>query len=310
MQSVSRRDFLASVAASTVTTTVLGVASGQTRVALSPKMPPGLDIVIFSKVYQELKLKFEDAADLTAQAGLAGVDSPVRPKGEILPERVEEELPRYADILKKRGLKLPLITTAILNPSSPNAEKILRTAKSLGVQCYRVGFVARQDNRPVKEQIAEVRSQLKDLAAMNKEIGIGAIVQNHSPAGHGYLGGDLSEMEALLAGFDRDQIGAAFDIGHAFKVHREGWREHFDRLKPHLRIAYVKDTNRQGEWVPFGEGEVGSLGYFQLLKATGYHAPICLHVEFDWSHKGKDRTSGRLLEAIKEDAYKLGRVLA
>src|SRR5437899_6625664 len=84
-------------------------------------------IVVFSKVFQELKLNFEQAAEITAQAGLDGVDCPVRPEGEMLPERAAEELPRYEEILRKRGLKIRLLTTAIVSPSTPHAEVILRT---------------------------------------------------------------------------------------------------------------------------------------------------------------------------------------
>src|SRR5258708_39938940 len=51
-----------------------------------------LPIVVFSKVYQELKLSFEEAASITAEAGLDGIDCPVRPGGEVLPERAGEDL--------------------------------------------------------------------------------------------------------------------------------------------------------------------------------------------------------------------------
>ena len=101
------------------------------------KPPP---IVVFSKVYQELKLNFEDAASNTAEAGLDGIDCPVRPSGEILPERAGEDLPRFVEILRRNNLQLPLLTTAITSTSSPHAEAILRSAKKLGVLFYRLGL--------------------------------------------------------------------------------------------------------------------------------------------------------------------------
>ena len=42
-------------------------------------------LTVFSKVYQELKLSFEQAAALTADGGLDGIDCPVRGGGEIPP---------------------------------------------------------------------------------------------------------------------------------------------------------------------------------------------------------------------------------
>ena len=125
---LSRRDFIARtlVASSTAALCRGDVLLGRTEENAS------LPIVVFSKVYQELELGFEAAAALTAEAGLNGIDCTVRPGGEILPENAARELPQYAAALNKRGLQIPLLTTAILSVSSPHAEDILRTAKKLG----------------------------------------------------------------------------------------------------------------------------------------------------------------------------------
>ncbi len=265
-------------------------------------------VVVFSKIYQELKLNFEDAAALTAEAGLEGIDCPVRDGGEVLPARVAEDLPRYAEALRKQGLTMPLLTTGITGPSSPNAEQILRTAKNLGTRFYRLGFVYRKKNAPVADQVQQLRAQLKDLAAMSREAGIGALLQNHSASGNNsYLAGDLSEMRQLVEGFDPNEIGVAFDIGHALIVHGEGWREHYEALKSHLRVAYIKDSDRQRRWTRFGEGEISRTGYFKLLKAAGYNAPFSLHIEFDWDDRGKSKNRAALLKALKESATVLRR---
>jgi sugar phosphate isomerase/epimerase len=302
---LSRRQFISK--------TALGAAA----VALSPDAihsvrgaerwsPP---IVIFSKVYQTLSLTFDDAAAVTAEAGLDGIDPPLRPGGEILPDRATEDLARYVEAMHKRKLQLPLLTTAIISTSSPHAEDILRTAKKLGVQYYRLGFVDRESDS--KKQVNEFKAQLKELAAMNKKIGIGALVQNHSPAGHGnYLGGDLDDMREIVSDFDPAQVGVAFDIGHAIIVHKEEWRPRFEALKSHIKVAYVKDAKMTGRWVPFGEGDVGHLGYFKLLKKMGYNAPISMHIEFDWTEKGKTKSREALVKTLKESGAVLRKWLA
>ena len=61
-------------------------------------MPP---VAVFSKLYQELKLNFEQSAEVTAEAGLDGIDCAVRDKGEIEPARAADEMPRYAEALGK-----------------------------------------------------------------------------------------------------------------------------------------------------------------------------------------------------------------
>ncbi len=302
---LSRRDFIAKTAVGAAAVELLPYTVPS--VLAADKLSP--PIVVFSKVYQTLSLNFDAAAAVTAEAGLDGIDPPVRPDGEILPERANDDLPRYFDAMHKRKLQLPLLTTAILSTSSPHTEEILRTAKKLGVRFYRVGFVDREGD--AKKQIIGFKAQLKDLAAMNKEIGIGALVQNHSPAGHAnYLGGDLNDMREIVSDFDPAQVGVAFDIGHAIIVHKEEWRPRFEALKSHIRVAYVKDAKMTGRWVPFGEGDVGHLGYFKLLKEMGYNAPISMHIEFDWTEKGKTKNREALVKALKESAGVLKKWLA
>jgi sugar phosphate isomerase/epimerase len=305
MTGLSRREFLAQALAASSTAALCG-GTGLSALA---QEKPALPIVVFSKVYQSLKLKLEEAAALTAEAGLDGVDCPVRPGGEILPEHAAQELPQYAAVLRKRSLQLPLLTTGITDTSSPHTEDILRTAKKLGAQHYRLGFVLRRADVPAARQVDEVKGQLKDLAALNKQIGIGAIFQNHSPASRSYVGGDLDDLYAIVKDFDPAQVGVAFDIGHALVVHGDDWRRHFDKLKPHIRIVYVKDVTRAGHWVPFGQGDIASTGYFKLLKQMNYRAPISLHIEFDWTNGGKAKTRAALLKALQDSVQMLRRWL-
>src|ERR1051326_6806808 len=302
---LSRREFIVKsvLGVSAISLSASTIHSANAAETFSPP------IVVFSKVYQKLSLDFGEAAAVTAEAGLDGIDPPLRPDGEIMPARATEDLPQYVEAMHKRKLQVPLLTTAIVSASSPHVEEILRTAKKVGVQFYRVGFVDRQEDS--KKQVREFKAQLKELAAMNKEIGIGALVQNHSPAGHGnYLGGDLTEMREIVSGFDPAQIGVAFDIGHAIIVHKEEWRPHFEALKSHIKVAYVKDASMTGRWVPFGEGDIGRVGYFKLLKEMGYHAPISMHIEFDWTQQGKAKNREGLVKALKESAGMLRKWLA
>jgi len=299
---ISRRYFLRRLALSAA---AVGFHGGSPTTSLCANWV-GSPIVVFTKVYQSLGLNFQDAAALTAEAGLDGIDCPVRPGGEILPERVAEDLPRYAEALRAKGLRIPLLTTAITSVSSQNAEQILRTAKNLGVQYYRIGFIERRTGISSAAQVREAVAALKDVAAMNKQIGIGALVQNHSPSpGHDYLGGNLGELYDFVKEFDPAQIGAAFDIGHALMVHGDGWRPLFEKIKPHLKVAYVKDPKPPATWVRFGEGAVAKSGYFKILRESGYAAPISMHIEFDWSDGGKSKDRAALLNALKDSSRTL-----
>ena len=295
---VSRRDFLKR--AMLVSSAVAGYSAAQLSEAKAAE-PGRCPIVVFSKVYQELGLNFNEAAEVSSEAGLDGIDSPVRPGGEIDPEQVTEELPRYAGILRERKLQIPLLSTGILSTATPHAEEVLRAARAAGVEYYRIGFIEREAGVSSEKQAREVRARLKDLTALNKAIGIGALIQNHSPAGnHTYFGGDLREIAAALEGLDPAQAGVAFDIGHALVVHGVEWRRYFELVKPHFRIAYVKDVAAGRRWVPFGQGDIAGTGYFKLLRQMGYHAPISMHMEYDWTDHGKNKSRAGLVKALKE----------
>ena len=293
---LSRRDFLARTA---LASSVIAVSSGALAGLAAEKFSP--PFTVFSKIYQEVKLDFDQAAELTAEAGLDGIDCPVRPGGEIVPERAVDDMPRYAEALRKRKTDLLLLTTAILSPATPHAEDILRTAKKLGVRYYRLGPVQVPREAPAEKQIADLRAGLKDLEALNKELGLTALFQNHSPGGKNRtLGGDLQELHEIVKDFAPDQIGVAFDLGHALIVHGDDWLPHFEKLKRHLKVAYVKDAKKGGRgFTHFGEGDFKDTDWFTRLKAMGYTAPFSIHIEFDWSDKGRDKTRAALLKALK-----------
>jgi sugar phosphate isomerase/epimerase len=303
---LSRRDFLARTALLAAGAGAFeGPALGASPGAFSPPL------AVFSKVFQELKLDFEQAAELTAEAGLDGVDCPVRPGGEILPERAVEDLPRYAEALRRRKVDLLLLTTGILGPATPHAQEILRTARKLGLRFYRLHWVQVPKNADASREMDQIKGRLKDLAALNRELGLTALLQNHSGGGNSrYLGGNLDELLELVKDFDPEQIGVAFDLGHALITHGQRWPAHFERLKTHLKVAYVKDTDKNGRFVPFGEGEFSQTDWFKRLRQMGYRAPLSIHIEFDWARPGGVRTRPALLQALQESVRALRRWLA
>jgi sugar phosphate isomerase/epimerase len=270
---------------------VAAAATGEKAAGIPP-------MAVFSKVYQELKLNFQDAAAVTTEADLDGIDCPVRPGGEIEPERAADELPKYAEALRKQGKAILLLTTGIQNPRSAHAEAILRTAKSLGVKYYRLGSWNHPRGRKDPALVAEVRAQLQELAALNRQLGMTGLVQNHTPGGQAYLGGDLVEMAALVAGLNPEEIGVAFDLGHAINVHGDDWKPLFQRLTNHLKVVYVKDVRRGAGFVRFGEGEFGSTDFFRQLRRLNYQAPVSIHIEFKWAVSEGNKSRSDLVKAL------------
>jgi sugar phosphate isomerase/epimerase len=263
-------------------------------------LPP---VAVFGKVFQELKLDFRQSVEAAAEAGLDGVDCAVRPGGEIVPEQAADQMPRYAEALAQQKLRMLLLATGIQGVDSPHARDILVTGKKLGIRYYRLGLWLHEPGQPEEKLLREVRSRLKELAPMNRELGVCAILQNHSPwnkKGKGPVGGDLNELYDLVKDFDPNEIAVAFDPGHAIIVHGDQWRAQYERLAPHIRVVYVKDVQRPSQFVPFGLGEFGRSGFFPLLAGRGYRAPLSMHMEYEWAPKGQ-KTRENLVAALKQN---------
>ena len=173
----------------------------------------------------------------------------------------------------------------------------------MGIQFYRIGYWQHQPGTPANTLVEKIKSQLKDLAAMNKEIGVCAIFQNHSTGKNKakpYAGGDLNEMYEIMKDFDPQQVGVAFDLGHAIITHGDEWSSHFEKLKPHIGVAYIKDARRNEGFVRFGQGEFGGTDYFKRLRQMNYGAPFSIHIEFDWAGKGNPETRQALVRTLVE----------
>ncbi len=245
-----------------------------------------LEIGGFTKPFAHLGA--EESAEMVERIGWDGVELPVRERStHIAIDRVEEDLPKMHTALKKRGKKIHLITTSI-DSVTPEAERVLRTAARLGIRQYRLSYLrydlSPQAKHPM-EQLAAFKPQLKELAALNRELGIQGVYQNHS--GSRYVGAPIWDLYELLHDIDPAYLGVCFDIGHATIEGGFTWQNHFQLSRPIMLLAYVKDfvweRSKEGwdeKWVHLGEGMVNPQ-YFDMLLESGYKGPIIQHHEYD-----------------------------
>lgn len=251
-------------------------------------------IAAFEKSIQHLPA--EEMADMLAELGFMGVATAVRPKGRVLPERVEEDLPKLLEVLSKRKLEVTEMTTAITDVSDPLAQKVLRTAAKLGIKRYRLGAWKYDLKKPIAEQVEAKRPVVKDLAALNKELGLTAVYQVHS--GVNYFGAAVWDIYDLFKQHDPKHVAIAYDIRHATVEGGTVWELNFILIKSHLGLVYAKDFVWQGAKalnVPLGEGMVNPK-FYQMVKAMGYDKPVLLHVEYPLAEDAKT-----LREAYRKD---------
>jgi len=274
---VSRRRFLAaSLAAGVLSLDPFRSA------AADADSPPRFPIVGFSKPFQDLDP--ERTAELVATVGWDGIEIPVRPKGQIEPERAPDELPKFAQALRRQKRDIHLVTTAITSLQTPHAETILRTMSKLGIRRLRLGSLTYPPDRSPAEHLKEIAPALRDIADACKDLGLQAGFQNHS--GANYVGAPVWDVYSLIQSLDPLHMGFCFDIGHATVEGGLSWPIEARLVEPFLTAVFVKDFvwKKEGavwkdRWCPLGEGMV-SRTFFDRLKKSAYRGPISQHHEY------------------------------
>lgn len=285
---LDRRLFLQAVAAGLSAGGAIGADA-----AARPRRP----ICIFTKPFNSLS--FDALADALAQLGVDGIEAPIRRGGHVEPEQVEDRLPALVEALAQRDLHVTVMTSDINDPDDPLTERQLKTAASLGIRRYRMQYFKYDLRQPILRQLDELRPQLRDLAAMNAEIGITGLYQNH--AGRDYVGASVWDLARLLAEIDPAHLGVAYDIRHATAEGGTSWPVTLRMIRPHIDTVYVKDFRWEDERlrnVPLGEGRVDP-GFVDFLNESDFAGPISLHEEY-LDHRDPDLVPQHL-EAIERD---------
>jgi len=270
-----------------------------------------LSIHVFSK-----HLQFLDYPKMAAAAktiGFDGVDLTVRPGGHVLPERVQEDLPKAVEAIKKEGLQALLMTTAVDDAENPTDRQVLETAAKLGIKYYRMNWFRYPKTGSLPEALEDFKKRMLGLSDLNKKLGLVGCYQNHSGP---FVGASVWEIWNLLEHSDPEHLGAQYDIRHAVVEGGRSWQTGLRLLHPRIQTIVLKDflwqQNDDGQWVvknvPFGEGMVNFKAYFEQLRNFGIQVPVSMHYEYDMGgaeHGGKKVTHPEAVyEAMRRDLQK------
>lgn len=274
-----RRSFLKK---SLMATSALPFISGNFFSFFSAAPVDRLKIHIFSKHLQFLN--YRDMAEAVAEMGFDGIDLTVRPKGHVLPERVETDLPEAAEAMRKVGLSPLLMTTSVQDAENSTDRQVLKTAVKLGIKYYRMNWFAYSEQKTIPESLQEFQSKIKDLSHLNKELGLIGCYQNH--AGN-EVGSAIWELWELLKEADKQYMGLQYDIRHAVVEGGLSWQNGLRLIQSQIKTLAIKDfmwEKENGSWdtknTPVGEGMVDFKTYFKLLKQYRINVPVTLHLEY------------------------------
>lgn len=274
--------------------------------------------MVFSKHLTGMPLT--DAARRLKERGISSLDLTVRPGGHVLPERAADDLPRIHSDLAAMGVRIGMITTGITATDSPYTETILRTAARLGIGYYKLGYYSYKGQGTLRKARDEVRARVRDLAALNRTIGIRGGFHNHSGAN---IGASLWDVDHILGDLPNTQMGAYLDPAHAtIEGGLDGWRLGLDLIAPRVIMVAVKDfrwtspknatqdTKRNAvrwrpQFCPLNQGNVAWETVFGTLKQSGFDGPVSLHIEYET----KNAPPAETIEITTQDGALLRRWL-
>jgi sugar phosphate isomerase/epimerase len=320
MKSETRKEFIikATLAGATLTSGLKAFSKALEDAAYNDLSPVASDsqatqkISIFSKNLQWLDYKA--MADAAARMGFDGVDLTVRSKGHVLPQRVEEDLPKAVEAVRKAGLNIYMLTTEIVNAEDPFTERILKTAQQLGIGYYRMGWFKYLGDISISKNLESFKSAMTKLEKLNKKYNIHGAYQNHAGAG---FGAAVWDLWMVIKDLDPRWIGCQYDVRHATVEGANSWLLGLELVHQHIRTINLKDfqwTLKDNKWeeenVPLGNGMVNFKKYLELLKSYRNNPLISVHYEYPLggAESGADKLTINkelVIEAMQKDLITL-----
>ena len=233
---------------------------------------------VFTKPWPEKTLP--ELAKFVAGLGFDGVELPVRPNYQVLPENVAKGLPEAARIFEDHGVKIGSL-------AGPTDEATVAACGEAGVPLIRVqahidmsiGYLASEAN---------LRKQYDALIPALAEHGVTIGIQNH----YGHDIGSAVGLMHLIEKYDPKHVGAVLDPAHC-GLDGEPDDMAIDIVWSHLVLVNLK----AGYWRKIGQSEDGDVQWKTTwdtgkqgltswptvateLKKRGYKGNLCLTAEY------------------------------
>jgi sugar phosphate isomerase/epimerase len=242
-------------------------------------------IAVFEKVFEALN--YQELANAIDQIGADGIEATVRKGGHVEPQAAAEEIPKMQQALQARGKRIIIAATSIARADDPDAPAVLRVLRAAGITHYRMSHYQLKLARPLLPQVRDFAAQARELAALNAEIGIQGLYQNHSGSTQkqGYLGALGWDAALMLEGIDPNALGLACDTRHLIKDTGSSWRTALAACKSHIRSIYLKDGLWKGprgdqyQDVALDTGFVNKQ-IFDEIRLGLAAMPLCVHMEW------------------------------
>jgi len=272
-------------------TSLLATAAAATSQALAQSQKNALEMHLFSKPLQWMN--YDQLAESVAKMGISGIDLTVRPKGHVLPENVERDLPQAVKAAHKLGLKIDMIVTGVTSPDDELSQKVIKTSAQNGVKYYRMGYLKYDFKKGVEQSLSDISKTMQSLEKLNQSAGLTGCYQNHHAWNPSLFGGAIWDLHQVLKDVDPRWMACQYDVRHAIAESTGSWSTALRLIAPWIKNICLKDfdlTDRRNNRIaprnmPAGEGEVPWKEYFGLLRELKIDVPATVHIEWEFLNK-------------------------
>ncbi len=271
MSGMKRRHFLTQSGLAAV-----GVGLAKADASKASECP----LILFEKPMQTLG--YEQMGEELAKMGVKGIEATIRRGGHIEQKDAESEVPKMVASLAKNGQTAVIAATNVSEANEETA-KFLQILKANGITKYRMDYYRYDFKKDLLPQVKENSAKLKELVALNKEIGMQSLYQVH--AGHKMAGSLVWDLAYMFDGISPEDGAIAFDLRHVKVETGLSFKLALAALKKHIRSIYVKDSKWTGERgnkiknVPLDTGLVNQKVYDEVRDGLPV-LPVSLHMEW------------------------------
>jgi L-ribulose-5-phosphate 3-epimerase len=285
----NRREFISTIAAAGAAVPFISPSDIVQAVQAKKKFP----LRLFSKPIDSFD--FEFMCECLNRSGLEGFDLTVRPGGKVEPAEVESKLPELVGRVKKYSLALDMMVTGITSADDPLTERVLKTASSVGIKHYRLGYYNFDFKTGVWESLQRYKAALNEIVELNRKYKIHGDYQNHAGT---RVGGPVWDLYELLKEFPPEYAGCQYDVRHATVEGANAWIVGMRLIAPHIGTLAIKDFTwmtgsgrPRAVTVPLGEGMVDWDLFFKTVKELNISVPVTLHVEYPLLERADEKLS-------------------
>ena len=235
-------------------------------------------LTVFTKPWPNLSLA--ELAVFVRDLGFDGVELPVRPGFQVVPENVASDLPEATKILADEGVKIGSV-------AGPTDRLSIEACGKAGVPIIRVCETIDMDIGYF-ESIKRIQKRYDELIPNLKDNNVSIGVQNHCD----YEIGSAIGVMHFIEKYDPKQVGIVLDLAHC-RLDGEPEDLAIDIAWSHLLLVNLKSGFRQRSdgpeikdapwnvyWTTGGQGIVNWAKSIEELGRRGYSGDYCLTAEY------------------------------